>query len=144
MREPAPRRDAYRVFRPIPTRWSDNDVYGHVNNVRYYSFFDTVVNGWLVDNGLLDIADSPSISVVVETGCRYYASLAFPELIEAGLAVARLGTSSMTYRIGIFGETAETASAAGHFTHVHVDRQSRRPVPIPDTLRAALEPLITP
>ena len=142
MRAPAPGRGAYRLFRPITTRWSDNDAYGHINNVRYYSFFDTAVNGWLVEEGLLDIQAGETINLVVETRCRYYAALAFPDPVEAGLAVGRLGTSSVTYEIGIFGEGAESAAAAGSFTHVHVARESRRPVPLPQALRAALERLV--
>ena len=144
MREPAPTRDAYRLFRPLATRWSDNDVYGHINNVRYYSFFDTAVNGWLVERGFLDIHDGPAINLVVETRCRYFAPLAFPDPLEAGIAVSRLGTSSVTYEIGIFGPAADTAAAAGSFTHVHVDRENRRPQPLPDPMRTALGKLVQP
>ena len=141
MREPAPGRGAYRLFRPITTRWSDNDVYGHINNVRYYSFFDTAVNGWLVERGFLDIHDGEAINLVVETRCRYFAPLAFPDPLEAGIAVSRVGTSSVTYEIGIFGPDAPAAAAAGSFTHVHVGRHDRRPRPLPDAMRAALEDL---
>jgi acyl-CoA thioester hydrolase len=117
----------------------DNDVYGHVNNVVYYSFFDTVVNGWLVERGLLDIERSPVIGLVVETTCSYFAPLAFPQAVTGGLRAERIGTSSVTYGIGIFADGAETAAAAGRFVHVYVDRERRRPAPLPDDLRAALE-----
>ena len=141
MKPERPRRAGYRLFRPITTRWMDNDVYGHINNVVYYSFFDTVVNGWLVENGLLDIAGSPVVGLVVETRCNYFASLAFPGQIEAGLRVDRIGGSSVTYGIGIFAEGAEEAAAAGHFVHVYVDRDTQRPAPIPDGVRSAMQTL---
>ena len=134
-------RDAYRAFREIPTRWMDNDVYGHVNNVVYYSYFDTAVNAHLIEAGALDIAGSPVIGLVVETQCRYASPIAFPDLVTAGIRVARLGTSSVRYEIGLFRNDAQTASAEGHFVHVYVDRATSRPVPLPDALRAALEPL---
>jgi len=127
-----------RVFRPITTRWMDNDVYGHVNNVVYYSYFDTVVNGWLVEQGLLDVGTSPAVGLVVETGCTYHESVAFPEPIEAGMAVTRLGRSSVRYQIGIFRATENEAAAQGHFVHVYVDRTTRKPVAIPEAARAAL------
>jgi acyl-CoA thioester hydrolase len=120
----------------------DNDAYGHVNNVVYYSLFDTAVNGWLVEQGLLDIAASPAIGLVVETGCTYFQSIAFPETVEAGLAVAALGRSSVRYRLAIFKAGAREAAAQGHFVHVYVDRATQSPVPVPDLLRAALEPLV--
>ncbi|HTT39954.1 MAG TPA: thioesterase family protein [Burkholderiales bacterium] len=139
MSKPAPdTRAAYRHFQAIPTRWMDNDVYGHVNNVVYYSYFDTVVNQYLVEQGVLDIEASPVIGLVVETGCRYFAPIAFPDLIHAGLRVARLGNSSVRYEIGIFRNEQDTACAQGHFVHVYVDRTSRRPAPLPQPLRAAL------
>jgi len=139
MTKPAPdTRAAYRHFQAIPTRWMDNDVYGHVNNVVYYSYFDTVVNQYLVEQGVLDIEASPVIGLVVETGCRYFAPIAFPDLIHAGLRVARLGNSSVRYEIGIFRNEQDTACAQGHFVHVYVDRTSRRPAPLPQPLRAAL------
>lgn len=141
MRPEAPGRAAFAAFRPITTRWMDNDVYGHVNNVVYYSFFDTVVNGYLVDQGVLDPETSPVIGLVVETSCTYFASVAFPDTIDGGVAVERAGTSSVTYRVGIFAEGAERAAAAGRFVHVYVDRQTRRPVPLPEPLRAVLEGL---
>ncbi len=140
-RQPRPARAAYAVFRPIQTRWMDNDVYGHVNNVVYYSYFDTAVNGWYVDAGLLDVATSPVVGLVVETSCAYFESVAFPDALEAGIAVARLGSSSVTYSVGIFKAGAPEAAAAGRFTHVFVSRENSRPVPIPEDTRAALERL---
>lgn len=139
---PAPQaRSAFRQFRTIPTRWMDNDAYGHVNNVAYYSFFDTAVNAFLVENGLLDIAESPVVGLVAETGCTYFASVAFPDVLEAGLRVDRLGRSSVRYAVGIFRNGAEAAVAQGHFVHVYVDRATQRPVAIPAAIRAALERL---
>jgi acyl-CoA thioester hydrolase len=132
-------RAAYRHFQLIPTRWMDNDVYGHVNNVIYYSYFDTVVNQYLVEQGVLDIENSPVVGLVVETSCRYFAPIAFPDAVHAGLRVARLGNSSVRYEIGIFRNDDPTASAQGHFVHVYVDRASRRPTALPEPLRGALE-----
>jgi acyl-CoA thioester hydrolase len=138
-------RAGFSYFRPIATRWMDNDVYGHVNNVVYYAYFDTVVNGHLIDNGLLDIAASPAIGLVVETGCTYFESVAFPDALEAGLAVETLGQSSVRYRVAIFKTGAESAAAQGHFVHVYVDRESQTPVAIPEAHRRAFEALtITP
>jgi acyl-CoA thioester hydrolase len=134
-------RAAFGVFRAIPTRWHDNDVYGHVNNVVYYSWFDTAVNAWLIERGFLDIAGNATVGLVVETTCSYFESVAFPETVELGLGVERLGTSSVTYRIGVFRQGGERAAAQGRFTHVYVDRATQRPVPIPADLRAALEGL---
>ncbi|WP_414472983.1 acyl-CoA thioesterase [Microvirga sp. M2] len=131
-------RSAFRLFRPIATRWMDNDVYGHVNNVHYYSYFDSAVNAWLVEEGLLDIGTSPVVGLVVESGCTYFESVAFPERLEAGIAVAHLGRSSVRYLIGIFKEGAEIAAAQGHFVHVHVERATQRPVDIPARTREAL------
>ena len=143
MSRPTPeRRAAYRAFRPIQTRWMDNDVYGHVNNVVYYSYFDTAVNGHLIDAGALDIAASPVIGLVVETRCAYFSPVVFPDRVEAGLRVARMGTSSVRYEIGLFRGDDEAAAAQGHFVHVYVDRATTRPVPLPDALRAALAPLL--
>ena len=144
MSDRAPRlaRDAFRVFRPIATRWMDNDVYGHVNNVQYYSYFDTAVNGWLIERGLLALSSSPVVGLVAETGCTYFESAAFPEPLEAGIAVDRLGRSSVRYRLGIFRPGAELAAAQGHFVHVYVDRASQRPVEIPETARAVLSELV--
>ncbi len=132
-------RSAYRHFLPIQTRWSDNDAYGHVNNVVYYGWFDTVVNAYLIDAGALDIARSPVVGLVVETRCSYFSELAFPQPVEAGLRVARIGSSSVRYEIGIFAAQADVAAAQGHFIHVYVDRASRRPAILPAPLRAALE-----
>ena len=134
-------RSAYRYLRAIPTRWMDNDVYGHVNNVTYYSYFDTVVNGYLIERGALDIARSEVIGLVVETHCNYFSPIAFPATITAGLRVAHRGTSSVRYEIGIFRGDDETASAQGHFVHVYVDRASGRPVALPDALQRAVDEL---
>ncbi|HZH09166.1 MAG TPA: thioesterase family protein [Microvirga sp.] len=134
-------RSTFRLFRPIATRWMDNDVYGHVNNVHYYSYFDSAVNGWLIEKGLLDIAGSPVIGLVAETGCTYFESVAFPDRLEAGIAVTHLGRSSVRYRIGIFKEGADLAAAQGHFVHVHVERTTQRPVDIPARTREALKSL---
>ena len=133
-------RGAYPVWRDFATRWADNDVYGHVNNVVYYAFFDTAVNGCLIAAGVLDIAASPVIGLVVETGCRYFAPIAFPDRVTAGVRVANLGRSSVRYEIGLFGEDGSHA-AEGWFVHVFVDRDTRKSVPIPDTVRAALQRL---
>jgi acyl-CoA thioester hydrolase len=137
-----PDRSAFRLFRPIATRWMDNDAYGHVNNVHYYSYFDSVVNGWLIEKGLLAIAESPVIGLVVESACTYFESVAFPDALEAGIAIAHLGRSSVRYRIGIFKSGAEQASAQGHFVHVYVDRGTQRPVEIPPKTRAMLSELL--
>ena len=137
-RQPRLGRSDFRVFRAIPTRWHDNDAYGHVNNVVYYAWFDTAVNAWLVEGGFLDVSDSEAIGLVVETACTYFESVAFPEIVEAGIVVERLGSSSVTYRIGIFRQGSELAAAQGRFTHVYVTRASQKPVPIPAPLRAAL------
>jgi acyl-CoA thioester hydrolase len=141
MRPRAPGRDAYRAFRPITTRWSDNDIYGHINNVRYYSYFDTVVNAHLIERGALDIHGGAVIGFVVETKCNYFAPLAFPDPLEGALRVDRIGGSSVQYGVAIFREGAATAAAAGHFIHVYVDRETRRPAPLPAPLRAELERL---
>jgi acyl-CoA thioester hydrolase len=138
--EPPTRAD-YAAFRPITTRWMDNDVYGHVNNVAYYSFFDTVVNGHLLDAGVLDFERGETIGLVVETGCSYFAPVAFPDAVTGGLRVDRIGTSSVRYAVGIFRGDEDRAAAAGHFVHVYVDRVTRRPRPLPDTLRNVLEAL---
>jgi acyl-CoA thioester hydrolase len=140
---PQPRlRGEFRLFRSIPTRWADNDAYGHVNNVVYYAWFDTAVNAHLIESGALDIEHSPVIGLVVETQCRYFAPLAFPQPVEAGLRVARLGNSSVRYEIGLFAVGAPLSAAHGHFVHVYVDRASRRPVPLPAPLRAVLSALL--
>jgi acyl-CoA thioester hydrolase len=132
-------RGDYRVFRTIPTRWADNDVYGHVNNVVYYAWFDTAVNAWLMENRLLDISGSDIIGLVVETGCSYFESVAFPEEVELGLCVAGLGRSSVTYHIGVFRKGQDPAIAQGRFVHVHVTRADQRPATIPDKARALME-----
>jgi len=136
------RRANYRSFLAIPTRWMDNDVYGHVNNVQFYSFFDTVVNGYLIAERALDPAGSPVIGLVVETKCNYFESLSFPDEIHAGLRVARLGATSVRYEIGLFRGEAAQAAAQGHFVHVYVARTTRRPVSLPDALKRALAPLV--
>ncbi len=133
------RRESYRHFHRITTRWMDNDAYGHVNNVVYYSWFDTVVNEYLVRQGVLDIAGGAVIGLVVETQCRYFSELAFPQPVDLGLRIGRLGNSSVRYEIGVFAEGEPGASAQGHFIHVYVDRASRRPTSLPAPLRAALE-----
>jgi acyl-CoA thioester hydrolase len=136
-------RSDFRVFRPVTTRWADNDVYGHVNNVVYYSWFDTAVNGWLIESGLLDIRASEVVALVVETSCTYFASAAFPDEISVGLAVARIGTSSVTYRLGIFRGEDDLACAQGQFTHVYVLRDTQAPTAMPATVRAELETLLS-
>jgi acyl-CoA thioester hydrolase len=141
-REPPDGRSSYRYFLAITTRWMDNDVYGHLNNVVYYSYFDTVVNQYLVERGVLQIGASAVIGLVAETACRYFSPVAFPDRVQAGLRVARLGRTSVRYEVGIFLNDEPQASAQGHFVHVYVDRTSRRPTPLPEALRAALEPLL--
>lgn len=135
---PATRAD-FRAWREFSTRWGDNDAYGHVNNMVYYQWFDSAVNAWLVSEGLLDIATGDPIAIVAETRCSYAAPLAFPEPVEVGLAVASLGRSSIRYRIGVFSVDSQMAAAEGEFVHVLVDRETRRPVPIPEKWRTRLE-----
>ncbi|MBW8313974.1 MAG: acyl-CoA thioesterase [Hydrogenophaga sp.] len=135
-------RSHYRVFRTIGTRWMDNDVYGHVNNVVYYSWFDTAVNGWLIEQGALDIHGGEVIGLVIETQCNYFAPLAFPQTVHAGLRVVHLGSSSVRYEVGLFAEDGEMAAACGHFVHVYVDRSTRRPVPLPMALKTVLETIL--
>lgn len=140
MNDPDPkslRRADFRVLRPLPTRWSDDDTYGHVNNVVHYSLFDTAVNGWLIEASGVDIRELPAIGLVVETSCRYFAELRFPEVVIAGLALERLGTSSIVYRLALFGAAQEPA-AVGRFVHVYVDRSTRTSVPIPAEILTAL------
>ena len=134
-------RSHYKAFREIGTRWMDNDAYGHVNNVVYYSWFDTVVNAHLIEQGALDIHTSPVIGLVIETQCNYFASLAFPQTVEAGLRVAHMGKSSVRYEVGLFAQGAQQTAAKGHFVHVYVDRETRRPAPLPEKLRSVLEAL---
>ncbi|WP_321794477.1 thioesterase family protein [Caballeronia sp. J97] len=133
----------YAHFLPISTRWSDNDVYGHINNVVYYSYFDTVVNEYLLRAGVLDFSEGETIGLVVETRCNFFAPVVFPEPIEAGLRVEKLGTTSVRYEVAIFTPGAHEAAAQGHFVHVYVDRVTRRPVPLPAPLVDALKSLIT-
>ena len=140
MNRPAPEtRNAYRHFQSIPTRWMDNDVYGHVNNVVYYSYFDTVVNQYLIEQHVLNIEASKVIGLVVETQCQYFASITFPDVVHAGLRVAKLGNSSVRYEIGLFRNDEQAASAQGYFIHVYVDRATRRAISLPADMRAALE-----
>jgi acyl-CoA thioester hydrolase len=136
-----PFRAAYPAFLAIPTRWMDNDTYGHVNNVTYYAYFDTVVNEHLVRAGELDIRNGNAIGIVVETACRFHKPLSFPETVDAGMRVVRVGHSSVTYEIGLFRAGDDEAAATGRFVHVWVDRQHRRPIAVPATVRAALAPL---
>ena len=140
--ETPPTRADYRWFLSIPTRWMDNDVYGHVNNVVYYSYFDTVVNRMLIAHALLDIEHSPTIGLCVESHCVFSAPLVFPETVEAGLRIGRLGTSSVRYEIGLFREQVEAPAATGYFVHVFVDRVTRRPVPLDEASRATLRRLM--
>ena len=132
----------YRHFLAIPTRWMDNDMYGHVNNVTYYSYFDTVVNEQLISAGGLDVDSGPAIGFVVETSCRFHRPLSFPETIDAGLRIARLGRSSVAYEIALFSRDVDTPAATGRFVHVWVDRVTERPTDVPDGIRAALLPLV--
>lgn len=131
-------RAEYRFFHAISTRWKDNDVYGHVNNVVFYSWFDTAVNFYLVSRELLEIAESRIVGVVVETGCRYHSPVAFPDRVTVGIRVARLGTSSVRYEIGVFRNDEQEAAAEGHFVHVFVDRATTRPVAMPELARHTL------
>ncbi len=137
-------RAEFQHFETLTTRWMDNDVYQHVNNVVYYSFFDTVVNKYLVDCGVLDIAESEVIGLVVETQCRYFKPIAFPDAVHGGMRVSRIGTSSVRYEIGLFRNDENIAAAEGHFIHVYVNRNTNRPTPLPASLRAVLEPLLVP
>ncbi|GKS96267.1 MULTISPECIES: thioesterase family protein [unclassified Acidovorax] len=139
-RLPEPR-SAYSVFRTITTRWADNDAYGHVNNVVYYSWFDTAVNAYLIERGALDIHAGETIGLVVETQCHYFAPLAFPQTVEAGIRVAHVGRSSVRYEVGLFAEGAPESAAGGHFVHVYVGREDRRPRALPQALLDALAPL---
>jgi acyl-CoA thioester hydrolase len=143
MSRPIPNpRSAYRHFQTIPTRWMDNDVYGHVNNVVYYAYFDTVVNQFLIEHGVLDIGKSEVIGLVVETQCNYFEPIAFPDTVHAGLRVAHLGSSSVRYEIGLFRNDGGHAAAQGHFVHVYVDRAARRSAPVQADMRAALGGLL--
>lgn len=135
------RRDSYRYFQTMTTRWMDNDSYRHMNNTTYYSFFDTIVNQYLIENGVLDIEKSEVIGLVAETMCSYFKSLGFPSKVTVGLRVGRLGTSSIRYEIGLFEEQADEASAQGHFVHVYVNRETGRPVQLPEALRSVVSGL---
>ena len=138
---PSSRAD-YRTFRTIQTRWMDNDVYGHMNNVVHYSLFDTAVNGWLIEAGLLNPGKGDAIGLVVETGCRYFAEMMFPDVVTAGIRVTRIGSSSVRYEVGLFRNDEEKAAAEGFFIHVYVDRENHRPKPLSETMRGALEQLV--
>lgn len=131
-------RSDYKQFLAIPTRWMDNDIYGHVNNVHYYSYFDTAVNRFLIDQGVLDIHDGEVVGFVVETSCGYFRPLAFPDTVHAGIRVSRIGSSSVRYEVGLFRNDEPEVAAAGYFVHVYVDRQSGRPVPVPEATRRVL------
>jgi acyl-CoA thioester hydrolase len=144
MAAPRPSAADYRHFVAITTRWMDNDVYGHVNNVTYYSYFDTAANSYLITHGGLDIHAAPVIALVVESACRYHQPVSYPAALRAGVRVDRLGRRAVTYGIAIFEDGGDAAVAAGHFVHVFVDRATRAPVPIPPGLRAALERLASP
>ena len=143
IRPQAEPRNAYKVFRPMGTRWMDNDVYGHVNNVVYYSWFDTAVNGCLIESGALDIHGGHVIGLVIETQCNYFAPLSFPDPVLAGVRVAHVGSSSVRYEVGLFpgDDSAALTAAKGHLIHVYVDRQTRRPAPLPQQLLITLETL---
>ncbi|KUE86331.1 thioesterase [Cupriavidus necator] len=136
-------RQDFCQFLPITTRWMDNDAYGHVNNVVYYSYFDTVVNTYLIHAGVLDPNAGHIIGLVIESQCNYFAPLSFPDTVVAGVRVAHLGNSSVRYEVGLFREDDEVAAAQGHFVHVYVDRESRRPRPLPPALREALRLLVS-
>jgi len=135
-------RSAYKVFRTIGTRWMDNDMYGHVNNVVYYSWFDTAVNAYLIEEGALDVQHGGTIGLVIETQCNYFSPLAFPQTVEAGIRVAKLGRSSVRYEVGLFAQGEPLTAAKGHFVHVYVDKSTRRPGPLPAKLKTTLETLV--
>lgn len=138
---PAPR-SSYRAFRAISTRWMDNDAYGHVNNVVYYSWFDTVVNGYLIEHGALDIQRADIIGLVIETQCNYFSPIEFPQSVDAGLRVVHVGRSSVRYEVGLFAQGAPLTAAKGHFVHVYVDRATRRPAVLPEKLKSVLDSLM--
>lgn len=141
-RAPLKGRESYKAWREIGTRWADNDAYGHVNNTVYYEWFDTVVNGWLIEAGLLDIATGDPIGLVVETGCRYARPLAYPDPVEIGLAVETIGKSSVRYRLGVFAKNEPEPAAEGYFVHVYVGRKSRRPAELPAGWRRAFDSIV--
>jgi acyl-CoA thioester hydrolase len=132
-------RATYKHILPLQTRWADNDIYGHVNNVAYYGYFDTIVNEYLIAAGALDIHEGDVIGLVVETGCKYFSPLAFPDKLDGALRVAKIGNSSVRYELAIFRAGEDNPAAEGHFAHVYVDRKTRRPVSLPPALRMALE-----
>lgn len=136
----ASRRERFSLFRTITTRWNDNDIYGHMNNVIHYSLFDTAVNSWLLETGLLSFGEK-TVFIVAQSGCRYHADISFPDVVHAGLRISKLGRSSVVWQIGLFREGANVAAADGTFVHVHVTRDGHKPVPLSDVQRAALEPL---
>ena len=138
--QPEPR-SAYRAFWSIPTRWEDNDTYGHVNNVVYYSWFDTAVNALLIQRGQLDIHHGRTIGLVIETQCNYFAPVTFPQVIDAGIRVAKIGSSSVRYEVGLFIQGQDPCAAKGHFIHVYVNRETRRPAPLSDSFKQFLETL---
>ena len=140
--EALPTRDRYTAVGRITTRWMDDDAYGHVNNVVYYSYFDSAVNGYLMSATGTDIRSMPAIGIVAETSCRYFREMSFPDVVQPGLALERLGNSSVVYRIALFRNDEAEACAAGRFVHVYVDANSRRPVRVPDAIRAAVERLV--
>lgn len=139
---PSPGREQFKAFRPVSTRWRDNDVYGHVNNVVYYEYFDTAVNGYLIDTTGIDIREMSAIGVVVETGCQFFESVSFPETLEIGLAVTYIGQSSIQYRLGVFRRDAQQAAAEGRFVHVYVDAKTRTKVAIPAQIAEAAAQLV--
>jgi acyl-CoA thioester hydrolase len=136
------RRQDFKAFRSIPTRWNDNDIYGHMNNVVHYLLFDTAVNSWLIDQGVLDIHHGEQVGLIVETGCRYFAEMAFPDVVTAGIRVGRLGTSSVRYEIGLFRNDDDEVAAEGFFIHVYVEKATRKPQPLGAALRAALKTIV--
>lgn len=144
MAEKPPRshRDDYKAFYSITTRWGDNDIYGHMNNVVHYSLFDTAVNGWLISEGVLDIREGEQIGLVVETGCRYFSEMAYPDIVTAGIRVAKLGKSSVRYEVGLFRNDEQEAAAEGFFIHVYVDKNTHKPKPINDALKNTLESVL--
>ena len=135
------RRSDFPVLRELSTRWRDEDVYGHLNNVVHYELFDTAVNGWLIEASGTDVRELRQVGLVVETSCRYFAELRFPDMVTAGLAVDRMGTTSIVYRLALFGAGREEPAAVGRFVHVYVDRETRRPSPVPDPIKAAVAAL---
>lgn len=139
MKPQTEKRSDFKYFHVITTRWMDNDVYGHVNNVIYYSWFDTAVNQFLIANNVLDIELSPVVGLVIETQCNYFAPVSFPDRITIGIRVAKLGNSSVRYEVGVFRNDEDHGSAQGHFIHVYVSRDERRPVAIPDTMQTVLQ-----